>query len=201
MHPRVRLALAVAMIVAAGALAAVVVGARPEPERRESPAGFEGSLMPPGVPMPEFTLRDQDGELVRSRDLIGRPLVVTFVYAGCTESCGPQLQFIRGALDDVGRDVPVIAVSAKPESDTPSRARAFLLEQKMTGRARFLLGSPKDLAPVYEGFFVQPQTEEQEHHARVVLVDARGMQRVGYNLANSTSDNLVHDLRLLEEAS
>ena len=201
MHPhasRLRLALAVAAIALAGAIAAVVVAAAPEEPRPTPATGFRGSLMPEGVRMPPISLRDQDGARFTSHDLGDRPAIVTFVYAECTESCGPQLQLVRGALDDLGHDIPVLAVSADPASDTPTRAKRFLLEQRMTGRARFLLGSPRELQPVYEGFFVQPQTEDQEHHARIVLVDGDGFQRVGYNIESSTSDDLLHDIRVLE---
>ena len=66
---------------------------------------------------------------------------MTFIYSTCEDTCPTQVQSIRGALDRLGRDVPVIAVSVDPDNDTPARARAFLLEQSMTGRMDFLLGS------------------------------------------------------------
>ena len=200
MHPdasRLRLVIAIVAVLAAAGLAAGIVGARPDAPGAATPTGFRGSLMPAGVRMPEFSLRDQNGETVSSTDLRGEPVLVTFVYAQCDESCGPQLQLIRGALDDLGRAIPVVAVSADPASDTPARARRFLLEQRMTGRARFLLGSRDELDPVYDGFYVQPQTADQEHHARIVLVDGKGMQRVGYNIESSTAEDLLHDIRAL----
>jgi protein SCO1 len=200
MPARLRLVLAsVVTGLALGLAVVLIAGGRGTPAAAISPTGFQGSLMPPGVRVPSFTLRDQDGRSMSDRDLRGRPAVITFVYATCDDSCGPQLQLIRGALDDVGHDIPVVAITAQPEADTPQRAKAFLLEQYMTGRARFLLGSPEQLGPVYEGFFVQPQTDEQEHHARVVLVDEDGFQRVGYNLSSSTSEHLAHDIAVLEQ--
>lgn len=163
-----------------------------------SSSPFAGSLMPAGVPAPEFALRDQDGQIFDSRRLRGRVALVTFVYATCTDSCGPQVQLVRGALDDVGRDIPVVAISADPRTDTPQRAKRFLLEQRMTGRMRFVLGSRQALARVYRGFFVQPQSDSGEHHARIVLLDRRGLQRVGYNLANTVAEDIAHDIRVLE---
>ena len=71
----------------------------------------------------------------------GRTVVMTFVYSTCEDTCPAQVQSIRGALDRLGRDVPVLAVSVDPRNDTPARARRFLLEQHMTGRVRFVLGS------------------------------------------------------------
>src|SRR5687767_11135505 len=78
----------------------------------DSGSPFAGSLMPAGVRVPDFALRDQDGAVTDVGDLRGQVVIVTFVYSTCTESCGPQAQLIRSALDDLGRDVPALAISA-----------------------------------------------------------------------------------------
>ena len=110
--------------------------------------GWAGALRPPGLDVPRFALRDQDGHVVSSRSLRGQPVVYAFVYSTCRDTCPAEVQTIRGALDDLGRDVPVMGVSVDPANDTPKRASAFLLEQKMTGRMHFLLGSRAQLAPM-----------------------------------------------------
>ncbi len=90
-----------------------------------------------------------------------------------------------------------MAVAVDPPRDTPESARAFLSKQRMTGRMDFALGSRAELAPVWKGFFVQPQREDLEHTARLVLVDAEGLQRVSFPVDQVTPDRLAHDLRLL----
>ena len=162
------------------------------------PAAFEGSRRPPGMPVPDLRLRDQDGERVRMATLRGLPVVVTFVYATCRDTCPAQMQTIRGALDDLGRDVPVLAVSVDPANDTPARARAFLAEQRMTGRLDFALGSRAELRPVWRGFAIQPQLPNAEHQTRILLVDRRGFQRVGFPLQQATPERIAHDVRVLE---
>jgi protein SCO1 len=67
----------------------------------------------------------------------------------------------------------------------------------MTGRARFLLGSEAELRPVWQGYGVQPQTDDLEHSANVVLVDAEGRQRVGFPHGDLTPEALAHDLQRL----
>jgi protein SCO1/2 len=67
----------------------------------------------------------------------------------------------------------------------------------MTGRARFLLGSRAELAPVWKDYGVQPQTDALEHSATVVLVDREGRQRVGFPYGQLTPEALAHDLRRL----
>ena len=61
-----------------------------------------------------------------------------------------------------------------------------------------MLGSRAQLRPVWDGFGVRPQSVREEHNARITLVDARGIQRVGYPGSEATPERLAHDLRLLE---
>jgi protein SCO1/2 len=161
--------------------------------------GWAGALRPPGLDVPRFRLHDQDGGVVTSRTLRGRPVVYAFVYSSCRDTCPAEVQTIRGALDDLGRDVPVMGISVDPANDTPRRAIAFLLEQKMTGRMRFLLGSRSELAPVWTGFGIRPESKRLEHSAHVVLADARGRQRIGFPFGELTAERLAHDLGRLDE--
>jgi protein SCO1/2 len=131
------------------------------------------------------------------RALRGRPAVVTFLYSRCEDSCPAEAQQVKGALDDLGRDVPVLAVSVKPEEDTPASARRFIEEQGMTGRMDFVLGSRPQLARLWRGFAISPQTENVEHQARIALIDAQGYQRVGFPLDQATPERISHDLREL----
>jgi protein SCO1 len=130
-------------------------------------------------------------------------VVVTFLYTHCEDTCPIQAQTIRGALDQLGHDVPALAVAVDPPNDTPESARRFLAEQRATGRIDFVLGSRSELRPVWKGFgSIKPQSVTEEHQARFTLVDSRGFQRVGYPGAEATPERLAHDLRLLErEAS
>ena len=129
------------------------------------------------------------------------PPADVFVYATCEDVCPLEVQQIRGALDDLGRDLPVVGVSVDPATDTPRLAKRFLVEQKMTGRMRYLLGSQAELEPVWRAFGVQPQTDGKEHSAYVVVVDGQGRQRLGYPVSQLSVDGLAGDLeRLSAEA-
>ena len=199
MNPRIVVAL---FLVGVFALGAIVLAARGRDSEGGSPNTFEGSLMPEGLRAPDFELRNQDGEPVSMRSLRGRPVVVTFLYTTCQDSCPIQAQTVRGALDELGHDVPALAIAVDPPRDTQARAQAFLSEQRATGRIDFVLGSRAELRPVWEGFAIRPQSVTEEHQARFTLVDARGFQRVGYPGGQATPERLAHDLRLLErEAS
>jgi cytochrome oxidase Cu insertion factor (SCO1/SenC/PrrC family) len=94
--------------------------------------------------------------------------------------------------------VPALAIAVDPPRDTPERAKAFLSEQRALGRIDFVLGKRAELRPLWDGFFVRPQSVTEEHQARFTLVDAKGFQRVGYPGSEATPERLAHDLRLLE---
>jgi protein SCO1/2 len=195
-NPRIVVAL---FLVGVFALGAVVLAAGGRDPEEGSPNTFEGSLMPEGLRAPDFELTDQDGQTVSMRALRGKPVVVTFLYTHCEDTCPIQAQTIRGALDQLGHDVPALAVAVDPPNDTPESARKFLAEQRATGRIDFVLGSRSELRPLWKGFGrIQPQSVTEEHQARFTLVDPRGFQRVGYPGAEATPERLAHDLRLLE---
>ena len=196
-NPRLTLVLSLLVVVALGA---VLLAASGGGDDTPSTAGreFEGARLPPRVRAPDFVLSDQDGRRITLRELRGRPVVVTFLYTTCEETCPAQAQQVKGALDELGHDLPALAIAVDPPRDTPARARAFLAKQRMTGRMDFVLGSRAELAPLWRGYAIQPQTDDLEHQARIVLLDRRGYQRVGFPLGQATPERLAHDLRLLE---
>jgi hypothetical protein len=68
----------------------------------------------------------------------------------------------------------------------------------MQGRMRWALGDARRLQHLWDGYFVQPQTAGSDHTASTVLLDGRGVQRVGYATSQLTPDDLAHDIMLLE---
>ena len=202
MSPRLAYALLTLTLCAAAAVAGVFVasrGANGEARVAVGSSGWAGFVRPPGATAPDFRLRDQDGKPASMAQYRGRPVAVTFVYSTCEDTCPALVDQVRGALDDSGADVPLLAVSVDPGRDTAARARRFLNERRMTGRARFLLGDERALAPVWKGYGVQPQRGRLDHSATVVLVDAQGRQRVGFPYDQLTPEALAHDIRRLEQ--
>jgi protein SCO1/2 len=196
-NPRIATALVLVAALAAGAMVLAASGEGEDPPPAAA-GGFEGALIPPGVRAPDFELTNQDGDTIRMRDLRGRPVVVTFLYTNCEDTCPPQAQQVTGALDDLGHDLPALAIAVDPPSDTPDSARRFLAENRLTGRIDFVLGSRRELEPLWDAYAVRPQSVKEEHQARTVLIDSRGFQRVGFPLDKTTPERLAHDLRLLE---
>jgi protein SCO1/2 len=197
-NARLRLALTALTLCAGAAVVGVALADRHrDPAPLALTAGWAGAVRPPGLQVPRFALSDERGGRTTSAALRGKPTVFAFVYSTCRDTCPAQVQTIRGALDDTGVDANVVGVSVDPANDTPKRAQTFLVEQHMTGRMRFLLGTRAQLEPVWRAFGIRPQTKQLEHSAHVVLADARGVQRIGFPFDHLTPDALAHDLARL----
>jgi protein SCO1 len=200
MAPRLQLALAALLALVALALAGVLLlgGSSAGQTARVGPSGFFGGVRP-DIPPEDFALRDQSGRLTRLSDYRGRVVVLTFMYSTCQDTCPVTASQIRGALDDLGQDVPVLAVSVDPAQDTPNRARVFVQRQSLTGRMRFLLGSRAQLSRVWRDYGVQPELGKRLPHSdSTVLIDRTGRQRVGFETTAMTPEGLAHDIARLE---
>jgi protein SCO1/2 len=204
MAARLQLSLAAVLAIVAAGLGAVLLLGDGKGSANGAfevgPTGFAGFVRP-DIPPKDFRLTDQDGAPVDLASDRGKVVVLTFMYSRCQDTCPITASQIRGALDQLGRDVPVLAVSVDPANDTQDSARRFLVRQHVAGRMRFLLGSRSQLAPVWGAYGIQPQGKGTgrafDHSAYVLLVDKRGRQRVSFPVAQLTPEALAHDLRRL----
>jgi cytochrome oxidase Cu insertion factor (SCO1/SenC/PrrC family) len=154
--------------------------------------------------MPRFLLRDERGNLVDSRGLRGKVVLLTFLDSQCTESC-PLIAFeVARTLDrldpEVRRQVEAVAISTDPAEDTRPAVRAFLRKQRALGRLRYLGGGQplRKLRPVWRSFRVLASVETGEdtlHSAPVRVYDRRGIWvSTLHPGADLTGANLAHDI-------
>lgn len=197
MHPRLRLTFmtVVTLVIAAAATVLLTTDTSPAPSRVPVTA-FAGGTRPAGPPV-DVSLRDEEGRIVRTSDLRGRPVIVTFLYTLCQNDCPTIAAQIRLALDRLRAPVPVLAVTVDPRNDTAAARRRFLARHYLTGRMHFLSGPPGELQRVWRTFGIQPQSAGAEHSAYVVVLDRAGHQRVGFPVDRLTPEGLAHDVRAL----
>jgi cytochrome oxidase Cu insertion factor (SCO1/SenC/PrrC family) len=164
-------------------------------------SGFDGAALIPSPLAPDFTLTDQYGRAVSVSSLRGHVAVLAFLYSTCGATCILIAQQIRGALDELPQPVPVLIVSADPSADTPASVARFLSQVSLTGRAQYLSGPLARLRPIWRAYRVHPATVSRaafDRFAFLLLLDARGRERVLFEPEVLTPEALAHDIRRLQ---
>ena len=162
---------------------------------------FDGPTMAPGLHAANFSLVDQSGRRVTLSRYRGRVIVLTFIHSLCRDTCPFMVEQIKGALNDLpndGRGVPTIGVSVDPSQDTVAHRREFLAKHEMTGRLAFVNGPARVMRRVWHAYAIQPVTPKVDHSTFVLLIDKRGIERVGFPADQLTPEGLAHDIRVLE---
>jgi protein SCO1/2 len=164
----------------------------------EAPAQME----PPRL-APEISLRNSLGQPVRLSEYRGKAVLVTFIYDHCPDVCPLIVANLHDALTMLGAkagDVQIVAVSVDPRGDTPATVAAFLSAHEMTGRMQYLIGSRRELAPVWHtwgvGVNATPDSREVDHSAFIYGIDASGRVRALYP-ANFKPRWIAHDVPIL----
>ena len=137
------------------------------------------------------------------RALRGRAVAVTFLDSQCREACPIIAGAIARARELIPAgerdDVVALAITVDPEGDTPARVRTFLRRERAEKDVRYLLGSVRELRPVWRAFRILPSLETGDddiHSAPVRIFDRRGEWVSTLHAgADLTAENLAHDLR------
>jgi protein SCO1/2 len=188
------IALTTLLVAALVAVVAVALAARSSGSGSE----FDGSLLPAGVRAPAFDLRDQNGRRVSMAEFRGKPVIATFLYSHCKDTCPVEARLINQAVLKLGKPrATVVAFTVDPAHDTPASVHAFLRKEQITVPFHWVLGKWNQLKPIWKGYAVTPQLDDAEHMARIVLIDKHGVQRVGYPMDQTTPDRIAHDMRML----
>ena len=166
-------------------------------------ADFRGSEPPDGLALPAFSLRDDEGRVVRSDELRDKAVAVTFLDTRCTEACpiiAAQVGQAMRALGDHAGHVEALAISVDPLRDTPAKVDAFLQRYRAKGALRYLNGSVSELRPVWKAFAVAAAHDTGNpnmHSAPVRIFDRSGRWRSTLHPGvDLTPQSLAHDLRV-----
>lgn len=189
-----RRALAIGLL--AGAFAAVVVVYLLDRSAHRAPEAI--------ATLPDFELVDSGGATVRRADLVGRPLVVDFIFTRCALYC-PRLTTEMKALGPrlpagVGR----ASISVDPDHDRPEVLAEYARKWGV-GDAddwRFLTGEKGAVLDLIRKGFLLPVEDDPDnpampilHSNRFALVDAGGRIRGTYEAFEPEAiERLIRDL-------
>jgi protein SCO1/2 len=161
---------------------------------------FDGPTLPPGLRAADFSLTDQTGQRVSLSQYRGRVVVLTFIHSLCHDTCPFMVEQIKGALNTLPATpaVPAIGISVAPREDSVANRRRFLDRHQLAHRMAFLNGSSQAMRRVWHAYAIQPVRGPIDHSTFVLLIDRRGIERIGFPADQLTPEGLAHDIRVLE---
>jgi protein SCO1/2 len=148
----------------------------------DAAAAVEASRAALGARPAAYAFTDTDGRRVTLAVLRGKPLVVSFVYTGCSQVCPTTTRFLKRAVAEarsvLGDDAFAVAsIGFDIPLDNPVSMKVFARGNGIDDpRWSFLTpdaGVPEALARDL-GFTYRPQSGGYEHLAQVTILDARG---------------------------
>src|ERR1700685_922447 len=200
-----------ALVVIAGGVALLTVGgssAQKAAKKQAKAQNFDAQgLLSPVTQAPPLALHNYLGQPVNIDSYRGKAVLVTFLYTNCPDICPLITSNLRVALNKLGptgaSKVQIIAVSVDPRGDTPKAVAAFLARHGMTGRMQYLIGSRKELAPVWPGWGVGSERDSQHpqfiNHTGIIYgVTASGKRLTVYASSFQPSE-IAHDVPELAE--
>src|SRR5207244_4040110 len=147
----------------------------------------------------------QEGGRLSLRDLRGKVVAVTFVYASCADTCPlltAKLAGIQAKLGpEFGSRVFFASVTVDPERDTPEVLKRYAEAHKANPAGwAFLTGSPAEIRDVerrYGIYFKKDARGDVDHTFLTSLVDQNGTLRVQYIGIKFNQEEMLRDLQSL----
>ena len=135
-----------------------------------------------GKPIGDYTLVDASGRSVRLAEYRGKPLIVSFVYTGCTQVCPTTTKFLDRAIDEaqraLGQDAfRVITIGFNLPFDTPLAMHDFRKRQGIDRpNWEFLAADAPTVAGLARdtGFVWTPTASGFDHLTQATIIDGRG---------------------------
>jgi len=168
-----------------------------------------GEILPKIKPAPEFTLTKQDGKRLTLKDLRGKALAITFIFASCADTCPLLTAKMAGIQDrlgsDFGKKVHFVSITVDAERDTPEVLKQYAEGHKANPAGwAFLTGTPteiRDVAKSYGIYYKKNPRGDVDHTFLTSLVDQSGILRVQYMGVKFDPDEMLRDiLSLVKEA-
>lgn len=178
-RPGTRRSVVIASLVVAGLLVAVGAVSAAPPRLHGDMVWPAGTKRAPG-----FRLRDEQGRLISLAGERGQVVLLTFMYSRCRQLCPIEGRMLAAVERRLGRSTRslLLVVSVDPGGDTPATIRRFIRRAGLArARWHWLVGSRRQLAPVWRAYRIEVQAGvDIGHGSAVVLLDRRGYERSGY---------------------
>jgi len=165
----------------------------------------EGEALPRIGPAPAFTLTTQEGTRLSLKNLHGKIVVLTFIYASCDDSC-PLLTVKMARLQarlgtDFATRVFFVSVTVDPERDTPEVLKRYAQAYGANPAGwAFLTGTSAQIRQVARRYGIYSKKTPRgdvDHTFLTSLIDHSGTLRVQYLGVRFDPEELLRDLKSL----
>ncbi len=158
---------------------------------------FHGSVINPPAPAPDFTLTNQDGQVIRLSDYRGKYVYMYFGYTNCTNECPATMAILKTVRNQMGNQadqIQVMFISTDPVRDTSPAVGVFLgrFDPTFIGAT----GTQAELQPVWADYGVTVENGGETHSSYIYLIDPSGKLILTYPYATPPQD-LAADMILL----
>jgi protein SCO1/2 len=158
--------------------------------------------LPPGAPLPDFALTDQQGRSVTLANLRDKVAVLQFIYTRCpvAEVC-PRMAAGFATLQRRFGDSPdlaLLSVSLDPRYDTPAVLADYAKRWRADSRMwRFLTGTPEAVDQLASSFGVVywPEDGTLTHTAQTAVIGRDGRIAAVVEGSSFRTDQLVELVR------
>ena len=164
-----------------------------------------GESLPKIKAAPEFTLTKQDGVRLALKELRGKVLAITFIFASCADTCPLLTAKMAGIQDrlgaDFGKKIYFVSITVDPEHDSPEVLTRYAEAHKANPAGwAFLTGTPAEIREVakrYGIYYKKNEHGDVDHTFLTSLVDQSGILRVQYMGVKFDPDEMLRDLQSL----
>jgi len=173
------------------------------------PVPGTATLLPARSELPEFSLLDQDGQMIGRDVFEGQWDLLFFGFTQCPDICPLTLQILADAqrqLADAGQEpLPrIVLVSVDPERDTPDVVGQYVGHfgdgsLGITGSIDELRKLTDDLGIYFEKSESEEENYSVAHSAVVLLIDPDGRFHSLFGTPHK-AENFVHDLPIIISA-
>jgi len=170
----------------------------------------EQYFQPVDKPTPDFTLLDSGGERVSPADLLGKVVVLHFIYTSCPDVCplhADRLADIQAMVNQTPMtdQVRFVTITTDPGNDTPDVLRDFGVAHGLDPvNWLYLTAGPeqpedvtRNLAEAFGHKFAKTEDGYQIHGVVTHVIDSRGRWRANFHGLKFEPTSLVVFLNAL----
>ncbi|MEP6902708.1 MAG: SCO family protein [Actinomycetota bacterium] len=188
----------------------IAIVAAPDPN---NPVPLNDKFAQIGQAIPEFTLTNQDGKRISTKDFKGKAWALTFIYARCplpdacirmsTNFSDAALKIMKSEVKDKMR---LLSISFDPENDTPAKLRGY--GQGYLGKDakpdfsvwQLAIGSDKEVKSIADFFGLRYETDPNNktlinHSLRTAVISPAGKVTKIFSGNDWTANDLLAELK------